>query len=99
MICSPSCSREDPVGTRPVVFPPGAAEMTMTAAMPATTAAAPAATIVMNCGDLRFLRYLTAGVAVSRASDGPGERRVSLESDLGEFMANRMQLAFHAVKD
>jgi hypothetical protein len=74
-----------------LIVPPGPAEMTAAAAMPAATAAAPAATIAMNVGDLRFLRYPTAGAGVSRACDGPGARLVSLESDLGEFMADRMQ--------
>jgi hypothetical protein len=54
------------------------------------TAAAPVVTTVMNFRDLRFLLRLTGGAAVSRAYHGPDERLVSLESDLGEFMTNRV---------
>ena len=53
MICPASCPAELPVGTKPVefAFPPGTTTVTITAAIPATTASAPAVTAMMTFRD------------------------------------------------
>jgi hypothetical protein len=50
VICSASAPAELPVGEKPVefAFPPGTTTMTITAAIPATTASTPAVTAMMT---------------------------------------------------
>ena len=48
MICCASWSGEFPVGTKPVVLPPGVTTVTMTVTIAATTASTPAVAAMMT---------------------------------------------------
>jgi hypothetical protein len=93
VICSASCPAELPVGEKPVEFAflPGATTVTITAAIPATTASAPAVTAMMTFRGFLRRPYLdgpdgpdaTAGKGAVEESDayqGPDDLLLPSES-------------------